>query len=162
MLPGFSTDFLTKGGEQESMARLKRLMTIMDSMTDEGKVVSIHFKILCCWCCCLFILYIIILFIFVVFVKSDMDLPDVLVNNSWALGNYVKLWKANQNHPISFQNWTAWTETSCSRSRSSASAEWPEELAWWRSKSRISWPSTPSLHRWSRRWVEWRVSSKVS
>lgn len=35
MLPGFSTDFLTKGGEQESMARLKRLMTIMDSMTDE-------------------------------------------------------------------------------------------------------------------------------
>lgn len=38
MLPGFSTDFLTKGGEQESMARLKRLMTIMDSMTDEGIV----------------------------------------------------------------------------------------------------------------------------
>lgn len=40
MLPGFSTDFLTKGGEQESMARLKRLMTIMDSMTDEGKLIS--------------------------------------------------------------------------------------------------------------------------
>lgn len=37
MLPGFSTDFLTKGGEQESMARLKKLMTIMDSMTEEGK-----------------------------------------------------------------------------------------------------------------------------
>ena len=35
MLPGFSTDFLTKGGEQESMTRLKRLMTMMDSMTDE-------------------------------------------------------------------------------------------------------------------------------
>jgi len=35
MLPGFSTEFLTKGGEQESMARLKRLMTIMDSMSDE-------------------------------------------------------------------------------------------------------------------------------
>lgn len=35
MLPGFSTEFLTKGGEQESMARLKRLMTIMDSMTDK-------------------------------------------------------------------------------------------------------------------------------
>ena len=32
MLPGFSTDFLTKGGEQESMARLKRLMTIMDAV----------------------------------------------------------------------------------------------------------------------------------
>ncbi|KAF2364477.1 Signal recognition particle SRP54 subunit [Trinorchestia longiramus] len=35
MLPGFSTDFLTKGGEQESMARLKRLMTMMDSMSDQ-------------------------------------------------------------------------------------------------------------------------------
>nr|CAG4643852.1 EOG090X03VW [Lepidurus arcticus] len=34
MIPGFSQDFLTKGGEQESMARLKRLMTIMDSMCD--------------------------------------------------------------------------------------------------------------------------------
>lgn len=37
MLPGFSTDFLTKGGEQESMARLKRLMTMMDSMSDQGE-----------------------------------------------------------------------------------------------------------------------------
>jgi hypothetical protein len=36
MIPGFSSDFLTKGGEQESMARLKKLMTIMDSMSDEG------------------------------------------------------------------------------------------------------------------------------
>lgn len=37
MIPGFSSDFLTKGGEQESMARLKKLMTIMDSMNDKGK-----------------------------------------------------------------------------------------------------------------------------
>ena len=36
MIPGFSSDFLTKGGEQESMSRLKKLMTIMDSMNDEG------------------------------------------------------------------------------------------------------------------------------
>ncbi|CAG0918473.1 unnamed protein product [Notodromas monacha] len=35
MIPGLSQDFLGKGGEQESMARLKRLMTIMDSMNDE-------------------------------------------------------------------------------------------------------------------------------
>ncbi|KAH3845083.1 signal recognition particle 54 kDa protein [Dreissena polymorpha] len=35
MIPGFSSDFLTKGGEQESMARLKKLMTIMDSMNDD-------------------------------------------------------------------------------------------------------------------------------
>lgn len=35
MIPGFSSEFLTKGGEQESMARLKKLMTIMDSMNDE-------------------------------------------------------------------------------------------------------------------------------
>ena len=40
MIPGFSSDFLTKGGEQESMARLKKLMTIMDSMNDEGWLFS--------------------------------------------------------------------------------------------------------------------------
>lgn len=34
MIPGFNPDFLTKGNEQESMARLKKLMTIMDSMAD--------------------------------------------------------------------------------------------------------------------------------
>lgn len=37
MIPGFSPDFMSKGNERESMARLKRLMTIMDSMSDEGK-----------------------------------------------------------------------------------------------------------------------------
>lgn len=35
MIPGFSTDFLTKGGEKESAARLKRMMCIMDSMNDQ-------------------------------------------------------------------------------------------------------------------------------
>ena len=30
MIPGFSQDFLSKGSEQESMGRLKKLMTIMD------------------------------------------------------------------------------------------------------------------------------------
>ena len=34
MIPGFSQDFMTKGCEQESQAKLKRLMTIMDSMND--------------------------------------------------------------------------------------------------------------------------------
>ena len=34
MIPGFSQDFLSKGSEKESMARLKKLMTIMDSMND--------------------------------------------------------------------------------------------------------------------------------
>ncbi|XP_037071896.1 LOW QUALITY PROTEIN: signal recognition particle 54 kDa protein-like [Pollicipes pollicipes] len=34
MIPGFGQDFLSKGGEQESTARLKRLMTLMDSMSD--------------------------------------------------------------------------------------------------------------------------------
>ena len=38
MIPGFSSDFLSKGNEQESMARLKKLMTIMDSMNDEGNM----------------------------------------------------------------------------------------------------------------------------
>lgn len=36
MIPGISQDFLSKGNEQESMARFKRLMTIMDSMNDGG------------------------------------------------------------------------------------------------------------------------------
>lgn len=43
MIPGFSSDFLSKGNEQESMARLKKLMTIMDSMNDEGTTCTIMF-----------------------------------------------------------------------------------------------------------------------
>lgn len=35
MIPGLGSDFMTKGNEQESVARLKRLMTIMDSMNDQ-------------------------------------------------------------------------------------------------------------------------------
>ena len=34
IIPRFSQDFLAKGSKQESMARLKRLMTIMESMND--------------------------------------------------------------------------------------------------------------------------------
>lgn len=34
MIPGFSQDLTSKGNEQESVARLKRLMTMMDSMND--------------------------------------------------------------------------------------------------------------------------------
>lgn len=34
MIPGFGPDFMTKGNEAESQNRLKRLMTIMDSMAD--------------------------------------------------------------------------------------------------------------------------------
>jgi signal recognition particle subunit SRP54 len=36
MIPGFGADFLSKGNEQESVMRLKKLMTIMDSMADNG------------------------------------------------------------------------------------------------------------------------------
>ena len=36
MIPGFPADFMSKGNERESMARLKKLMTIMDSMNDGG------------------------------------------------------------------------------------------------------------------------------
>lgn len=35
MIPGFGTEFLSKGGEKESAARLKRMMCIMDSMNDK-------------------------------------------------------------------------------------------------------------------------------
>lgn len=34
MIPGFSQDFMSKGSEQESMSRIKKLMTMMDSMSD--------------------------------------------------------------------------------------------------------------------------------
>jgi signal recognition particle subunit SRP54 len=42
MIPGFSQDFLAKGSEQESMARLKKLMTMMDSMNDSGMLYIVH------------------------------------------------------------------------------------------------------------------------
>jgi len=42
MIPGLGGDFMTKGSEQESMARLKKLMTIMDSMSDQGQHLNIH------------------------------------------------------------------------------------------------------------------------
>ncbi|CAD5125242.1 DgyrCDS13484 [Dimorphilus gyrociliatus] len=35
MIPGFGQDFMSKGNEQESKVRLKKLMTIMDSMNDQ-------------------------------------------------------------------------------------------------------------------------------
>lgn len=44
MIPGFSQDFLSKGSEMESMARLKKLMTIMDSMNDGGEFIISKFR----------------------------------------------------------------------------------------------------------------------
>lgn len=46
MIPGFSNDFLSKGNEQESMARLKKLMTIMDSMNDQGNITHLNFLVI--------------------------------------------------------------------------------------------------------------------
>ena len=37
MLPGFSAELMPKGHEKESQAKIKRYMTMMDSMTDAGK-----------------------------------------------------------------------------------------------------------------------------
>ena len=46
MIPGFPADFMSKANERESMARLKKLMTIMDSMSDGGTHIHklINFK----------------------------------------------------------------------------------------------------------------------
>ena len=44
MIPGFSPDFMSKGNERESMAKLKRLMTMMDSMNDQGTHTHTTFK----------------------------------------------------------------------------------------------------------------------
>lgn len=38
MLPGFSAELMPKGHEKESQAKIKRYMTMMDSMTNEGKL----------------------------------------------------------------------------------------------------------------------------
>jgi signal recognition particle GTPase len=37
MLPGFSAELMPKGREKESSAKIKRYMTMMDSMTNEGE-----------------------------------------------------------------------------------------------------------------------------
>lgn len=36
MLPGFSAELMPKGHEKESQAKIKRYMTMMDSMTEAG------------------------------------------------------------------------------------------------------------------------------
>ncbi|CAI0406511.1 unnamed protein product, partial [Linum tenue] len=49
MLPGFSSELMPKGREKESQAKIKRYMTMMDSMTNEGKwcfLLSFVFKCL--------------------------------------------------------------------------------------------------------------------
>ncbi|KAJ8445533.1 hypothetical protein Cgig2_012421 [Carnegiea gigantea] len=38
MLPGFSAELMPKGQEKESQAKIKRYMTMMDSMTNEGNL----------------------------------------------------------------------------------------------------------------------------
>ena len=54
MIPGFGQDFMSKGCEQESQARLKKLMTIMDSMNDRYSVlepsVRVHANENCHFC----------------------------------------------------------------------------------------------------------------
>lgn len=38
MIPGMSQELMPKGREKESQAKIKKFMTMMDSMTDEGPV----------------------------------------------------------------------------------------------------------------------------
>lgn len=44
MIPGFGPEFMSKGNEKESVNRLKKLMTIMDSMSDLGWWLFMQFK----------------------------------------------------------------------------------------------------------------------
>ena len=41
MIPGFNQELMPKGREKESQAKVKKFMTMMDSMTDEGIFVSV-------------------------------------------------------------------------------------------------------------------------
>lgn len=36
MIPGFSSELMPQGREKESQAKIKKFMTMMDSMTDKG------------------------------------------------------------------------------------------------------------------------------
>lgn len=45
MLPGFSSELMPKGHEKESQAKIKRYMTMMDSMTDGGECVVDDFPL---------------------------------------------------------------------------------------------------------------------
>jgi len=38
MIPGLSAQFIEKGKEKEGRAKIKRYMTIMDSMTEKGEL----------------------------------------------------------------------------------------------------------------------------
>lgn len=40
MIPGFSAQFIEKGKEKEGQAKIKRYMTMMDSMTDAGELLQ--------------------------------------------------------------------------------------------------------------------------
>ena len=42
MLPGFSAELMPKGQEKQSQAKVKRYMTMMDSMTNEGWLVVVE------------------------------------------------------------------------------------------------------------------------
>lgn len=44
MIPGFSQELMPKGREKESQAKIKKFMTMMDSMTDEGHSSLFHFR----------------------------------------------------------------------------------------------------------------------
>jgi signal recognition particle subunit SRP54 len=45
MIPGFSQELMPKGRENESQAKIKKFMTMMDSMTNEG--LSVFLVLLC-------------------------------------------------------------------------------------------------------------------
>lgn len=45
MIPGFGTEFISKSGEQESQARLKKMMCVMDSMNDNGRFFLLLFVV---------------------------------------------------------------------------------------------------------------------
>ena len=45
MLPGFSAELMPKGHEKESQAKIKRYMTMMDSMTNEGMFIMLGWKL---------------------------------------------------------------------------------------------------------------------
>lgn len=50
MIPGFSQEFMPKGREKESQAKIKKFTTMMDSMTDEG-ILSWSFSVVSKYVC---------------------------------------------------------------------------------------------------------------
>ena len=82
MLPGFSAELMPKGREKESSTKIKRYMTMMDSMTNEGKSRAFYVVLLCIWQHGYVIDFMLIEFIFLILIAELDSMNPKLMNES--------------------------------------------------------------------------------